>query len=371
MRVSKYRQVTEWIQNRIASGELIRGDQIESENDISRTFGISRQTVRHALGLLEQQGVLTRVQGSGTYVRDELAEQEEKKELSHTVTIITTYVDNYIFPRILQPMVESLEKSGYSARIMFTGNRIETERRLLERLLEEGSRDPLIAEPVMSGLPNPNLKYYRRMQSRGIPILFFNSFYEALDIPHVSMNDVEAGRIAANYLVEKGHTKIAGIFKTDDGQGPRRYMGYLKALSHAGIEVDESRICWIDTLEMRDFSRILEKLQGRLEGCTACVCYNDEVAHELTRRFQQKGKRIPEDLSVVGIDNSELARLNLVPITSVGHPMEELGVRAAEAILQLIRDPGTDVTYEFPVSLKERASVCEYTNKIIQEEIRL
>lgn len=53
MGIAKYRQVTEWIQNRIATGELNRGDQIESENDISRTFGISRQTVRHALGLLE------------------------------------------------------------------------------------------------------------------------------------------------------------------------------------------------------------------------------------------------------------------------------------------------------------------------------
>ena len=66
MGIAKYRQVTEWIQNRIATGELNRGDQIESENDISRTFGISRQTVRHALGLLEQQGILTRIQGSGT-----------------------------------------------------------------------------------------------------------------------------------------------------------------------------------------------------------------------------------------------------------------------------------------------------------------
>ena len=134
MGIAKYRQVTEWIQNRIATGELNRGDQIESENDISRTFGISRQTVRHALGLLEQQGILTRIQGSGTFVRDEQAEQEEKKMLSHTVDILTTYVDGYIFPRILQPMVERLEKEGYSARIMFTGNRIETERRLLERI---------------------------------------------------------------------------------------------------------------------------------------------------------------------------------------------------------------------------------------------
>ena len=96
--------------------------------------------------------------------------------------------------------------------------------------------------------------------------------------------------------------------------------------------MDESRICWIDTLEIKDFSRIVEKLKNRLRGCTACVCYNDEVAHELTRRMLQNGKKIPEDLSVVGIDNSDLARLNPVPLTSVGHPMEALGTRAAEMI---------------------------------------
>lgn len=70
-------------------------------------------------------------------------------------------------------------------------------------MLDEGSRDPLIAEPVMSGLPNPNLKLYRRLLARGIPILFFNSFYENLDIPHISMNDVQAGRAATEYLIEK------------------------------------------------------------------------------------------------------------------------------------------------------------------------
>ena len=115
---------------------------------------------------------------------------------------------------------------------------------------------------------------------------------------------------------------------------------------------------WIDTQEMKDFSRIMEKLKYRLSGCTACVCYNDEVAHELTRCLLKTGKKIPEDISIIGIDNSELAKLNPVPLTSIGHPMEELGSRAAEAILRLIKEPGCDVTYEFPVSLKERRSVC-------------
>lgn len=355
MKVSKYRQVTDWIQKRIADGELKDGDKLESENDISAAFSISRQTVRHALGLLEQQGVLMRVRGSGTFVRKNAPCGREP--LSRTVTIMTTYADGYIFPRILRVIVEKLEEHGYSARIMFTNNRIETERRLLLRILDEDSRDPLIAEPVISGLPNSNLSYYLELRRRGIPILFFHSFYEGLDIPHISMDDEQAGQTATEYLISCGHTRIACIFKADDGQGRRRYQGYVRALIKAGLEVDEKHICWIDTLETRDFSGIEEKMIRRLEGCTACVCYNDEVAHTLTKFLVERGYRIPDDLSLVSIDNSELAKLNIVPLTSVTHPMERLGIRVAEAILRLVKDPDCDVTYEFPAAIEVRDSV--------------
>ena len=66
---AKYQLVTDWIHNRINGGELSAGDKLESENEISAMFGISRQTVRHALAQLVQEGVLVKVQGSGTYVK--------------------------------------------------------------------------------------------------------------------------------------------------------------------------------------------------------------------------------------------------------------------------------------------------------------
>lgn len=356
-KLSKYQQVIEWVKNRIRSSELCAGDKLESENELSALFGISRQTIRHALELLVQEGILERVQGSGTYVKDVRETEEENLELSKTVTIISTYVDGYIFPRILQSMVRGLERAGYDAQIMFTNNRLETERRLLIRLLEEKSRNPLIVEPVMSGIPNPNIKYYRRLKSRGIPILFFHSYYPELDIPHISMNDEMAGRTAAEYLIQHGHTKIAGIFKSDDGQGHRRYKGYLKALLHAGIKIQEDRICWIDTGDAQNFSDIAEKVQRRLADCTACVCYNDEVAHELTQLMKTEKIHLPVDFSMISVDNSELARLNPIPLTSVSHPMEALGHKAAEGILRLIQNPDANVTYEFPVSIEERSSV--------------
>lgn len=355
MQTAKYIQVIDWIKAQIASGEVKGGEKLESENQLSARFGISRQTVRHALDLLVQEDILERVHGSGTYVRKNRHTMVDRR-LSHHVTILSTYVDAYIFPRILKSMAGVLEQAGYGVRIIFTNNHLETERRELIRLLEEDCRDPLIVEPVMSGLPNPNLQYYRQLQARGIPVLFFHSFYPELDAPHVCMDDEAAGRLATEYLIQRGHRRIGGVFKADDGQGRLRYQGYLTALMEAGIEIDEERICWIDSREMKNLSYMRPKICERLQHCTAWVCYNDELAHDLTEFLLQKGERIPEDISITSIDNSELAKLNAVPLTSVTNPMEALGVKTAENMLQLIRDPDFDATFLFPVDIEERCS---------------
>lgn len=356
---SKYYLVIEWIHKRINNGELSAGDKLESENEISTVFGISRQTVRHALAVLEREGILTKVQGSGTYVKGRNLKNRNVAELSKTVSIISTYIDGYIFPRILKEMVKVLETSGYSVRIMYTGNHLETERLLLERIIEENSRDPLIVESVMSGLPNPNLDYYRRLKEKGIPILFFHSDYPELGLPCVRMDDVQAGKIAANYLLEQGHSRIGGIFKADDGQGRRRYEGMIQAMYQAGIEVKEERICWIDSMDLRSTAEMEERVRKRLGDCTACVCYNDEVAHVLTAICKKYEISIPDMLSVVSIDNSALARLNAVPLTSVAHPMERLGRKVAENMLELIKNPSFDATYYFEPVLEIRDSVAK------------
>ena len=353
-------QVVDWIRERLDSGKLQEGDKLESENEIRATFHLSRQTVRHALSILEKEGKLVRVRGSGTYISSGCgAAAAVNSNLSRTITIMSTYTDGYIFPKILQAMVKSLGEAGYDARILFTENRLELEREYLQRMIEDEVGSALIAEPVMSGLPNPNLEYYQELRRRGIPILFFHSFYEGLDVPCIRMDDVEAGRLATEYLIRKGHRRIAGIFKLDDGQGRRRYQGYLKALRENGIALREDCVCWVDTLELRHFPVMKPKLERRLRDCSACVCYNDEVAHELTSFLEEEGREIPKALSVISIDNSELANLNSIPLTSVAHPMELLGQKAAEQMLRLIRDPDYDASYLFPVELTERDSVLE------------
>lgn len=358
--VAKYQQVIDWIRQCLDTGKLQAGDKLESENEIGLRFGISRQTVRHALSILERDGMIESRQGSGNYILPvtEGAESSSRKNVSaKTAVVVSTYVNGYIFPKIIQGMEKILEKENWKIRITFTHNRFETERKVLTQLIEDEDVDGLIIEPTRTGLPSPNLEYYRRLQERGIPIVFFHSYFREMDIPHVSIDDKRAGYLAAEHLIEQGHRKIAGIFKLDDGQGPRRFSGYIQALSDYGVKIRNHQVIWLDTEEEQDMATSKERIFRRLRGCTGCVCYNDEVANRLIELCSEEGIQVPEDLSLVSIDNSDLARMGSILLTSVVHPMEVLGQKAALNMLELAKNPRFDATYEFTPDIEVRDSV--------------
>ena len=210
--------------------------------------------------------------------------------------------------------------------------------------------DGVIAEPTKSGLPNPNLDLYGKIMERGIPVIFINSFYPQLEAPYVSLNDKMAGKIVTDYLLQCGHRNIAAVFKGDDGQGHQRYAGYLEALMEAGIRIDDRRIIWIDTEMLTDFGQSESWMLQWREGCTACVCYNDLVASRLISACKKNGKKVPDDLSVISIDNSDLAGFCEVPLTSAKNPIQDLARIAALQMLDLLDGknipPSTELTTE-------------------------
>ncbi len=353
--IPKYLELAGWIQKQIELKKVLPGEKMYSENELSRMFGLSRQTVRHAISVLETDHVLERVQGSGTYIRKDLYIENPARQ--NRIGVIMTYLDNYIFPKTIQAIENVLFKEGYPVQIAFTNNLVNRERTVLEDILEKDEVTGLIVEATKSALPNLNLAYYQELQKRRIPVLFINSFYPALGAPHVSMNDIQAGKVAARHLIEKGHKEIAGIFKLDDGQGHLRYRGFMEALNEAGLVCDESHILWIDTEDVKNFIKLQEKIKDRLEGCTGLVSYNDEVTFALTKVLPRLDIRIPDDLSVVSIDDSELAVLGSIKITSIPYPMELLGEKAAHNLLEMIKNPRFDGNYEFDVTVTQRDSV--------------
>ena len=351
----KYKTVYNWVVNHINSGELKAGDRLPSENELSARFGLSRQTIRHAIDLMEQQKLVTRIRGSGTYVGGEV--RQGRRERYMNIAVISTYVDSYVFPTVLREIESVLSGKGYTTQIAFTGNRVVREQEILSNLIDKDIIDGLIVEPAKSALPNPNLHYYRELMKRQIPILFFNSNYPELGLPYVAMDDVRVGRKAVEYLVKAGHRRIGGIFKCDDGQGLLRYKGFMQGMQEAGLRVKDGNVVWIDSEDLVDMEYWQEYLFCRIGDCSALVCYNDEVAYILSGICKWRGIRIPDQLSLIGIDNSELSTLADVQITSLPYPMEELGRKAAENIVKMIGNPCFDGNHLFDSDVVERDSV--------------
>lgn len=350
----RYMELAKWINDQILEKQLHAGQKLYSEKQLQEMFGVSRQTVRRALGLLEQEGILRSVRGSGTYINDNRQANLAKRM---RVSVITTYVDGYIFPRMIQGIENVLLENGYSVQIAFTNNQHGRERMILKDILSRDEVSGIVVETTKSAIQNPNLKLYREILKRQIPVLFLNSFYPELDVPHVSLNDHMVGYRMTKYLIGMGHTKIAGIFKLDDLQGNIRCSGFVDAMYEAGLEIDDRNVLWLDTEDIRHMEKQAARVIERSAGCTALFCYNDEVAYGVLDIFKKAGICVPQDISVVSVDNANLAAMGEIGLTTVPHPMELLGKKASENLLRMIRDPFFDANYEFDVEIVERNSV--------------
>lgn len=348
----KYLELIRWIEEEIQKATFEKGAKFYSENKIAEISGLSRQTVRHAVSVLEQRGILERRKGSGTFISQPIA----PKKITKKIGMLSTYQESYIFPNIIRGVDEVISDAGYTIQFSLTHNRMENERRGLLLMLEQ-EVDGIIVEPTKSGLPNQNIELYEEIKRRGIPLIFFNAYYPDMDFPCVSMDDLGAGKLATRHLISKGHTRIAGIFQSDDRQGPLRYSGYVKALNKAKIPLESRNVMWFATEDIPYFEQDIGRVMRYIEGCTGLVCYNDQIAYFLYNELKKQGIRVPRDISIVGIDNSEYANMCEVPITSVAHPMEELGRVVAHKILDILKNPTIDANVKFPPILIERNSV--------------
>lgn len=357
-RKPKYMEIYEWIRKQIEQGDLKPGAKVRSENELLQLFPVSRQTVRQALSRLEADGLVERRRGSGTYVRKKHTHSSAGRR-SRQIAVVTTYIDEYIFPKIIRSIEEAIRENNYTIQVACTHNSIEMERRILRQLADEDIVSGLIIESVKSALPNPNRGLYRELQGKQIPVLFMNSYYPEVKAPHVSMDDRQAGKAATEYLIGKGHKRIGAIFKSDDGQGHLRYQGYVEAMREAGIEIREDKILWIDTGDVEEMMSDKERYLRRLSGITACVCYNDTVASRLMAICAESGMKLPEELSVIGIDDADISGDSPVPLTTIHNPLHRLGRLSAELMLKMIQGETVSADHKLRGIIVERASVGE------------
>lgn len=328
----KYFTLMEELKEEIISGRIQPGEKLPSENQFTVQYSLSRHTVRKALSLLEQEGYIEACHGKGTFCSEKMRHMKK----SRNIAVVTTYISDYIFPRLIQGMDNVLSEQGYSIILKNTGNSRQKEAKCLEELLQKDI-DGLIIEPSKSQLSCRHPGLYENLEKYQIPYIFIQGIYtEMKDKPHILMDDTRGGYLVTKYLLEQGHRRITGFFKADDIQGIQRHKGYVRALQEAGIPYDPDLVVWFHTEDRRSKPSMMVKEMVKTGSLPhGIVCYNDQIAVQVIESLEDCGLQVPKDISVTGYDNSLYAQRG-TGITTIAHPQERLGEMAAELILEKI-----------------------------------
>lgn len=329
----KYQRLADLIAASIRAGTYRPGDKLPTEGELVLAHNLSRQTVRQALEQLALDGLIEKIQGSGSYV----TESPLTKKRSMRIAVMTTYISTYIFPSILRGIEEVVSARQYSMVLGATNNSVAKEREILEHFSRQ-SVDGIIVEGTKTALPNPNLSYYQNLAREGIPLVFINGYYPKLQNDafektiSVVTDDEKGGFDLTHALIKNGHKAIGGIFKSDDIQGIQRFSGYLEALTHNQIPVRDEHILWFNTETKASLPDLLERSR-LLSECTALVCYNDEVAAQVFTAQKNGNQSLTAVSSFDGVISEPTEEIHFC---SLCHPKEMLGRLAANKLFRLL-----------------------------------
>lgn len=356
----KYEEIEESIINWALEGKYNPHEKLPTESELVKMFNVSRHTIRKAISNLVSKEYVYSIQGSGMYVSDWVEHSQTLKN-NNNIAVLTTHISNYIFPNIIKGVEDTLYLESYSLLLSSTNNNVMFENSNLKNLLAH-KINGLILEPTKSAYQNPNIGYINNIISKNIPIVTINSSYPNINTPSLVVDDFKGGELATNHLISLGHEQLLGIFKVDDSQGIHRMNGFISRCQKSGLPPANSQILTYLTEEIDlSLSYKIESVLNSEKRPTGIFCYNDEIAYMVMTIAADLNISIPDELSVIGYDDSQLSVIMQPNLTSITHPKEQMGKDAAELIIKLINnnnvfDESDSILYEPELIIRNSTS---------------
>jgi LacI family transcriptional regulator len=257
-----------------------------------------------------------------------------KTSRSYTVGVLIPDLTNPLFPPIVRGIQDRLEEAAYTPLIANTDNDPDRERADFEAMRAR-QVDGLITATARRdhGLP-PGL------ENVSLPVVLVNRRLEDGGRPSVVGDDRRGVGLAVEHLLSLGHRRIAHLAGPQElSTGHLRHAGFIEAMRAAGIDPDPQLVIVGSAFVESEGERLCNELLDRDLEVTAIVAGNDLMALGCYDAFVDRGIDCPGEISVVGYNDMPFAGWFSPPLTTVRLPHYEIGVRAAELLLDQLRDP--------------------------------
>jgi DNA-binding LacI/PurR family transcriptional regulator len=338
----KYHQLATILRHRIHAGELLPGDRLPSFFEMRTQFGATQRTTEQVHHLLEADGLIVRQNGRGVFVT-------ERPSRTRTGMIgcaggAFSEQPDYYWMRIMRGMQKGARSHNRQLLLIDYPDQWSSFEKV-DGILYSGSLDKILPH-LPPGLPCVSLLHAHEK------------------VPSVVMDETRAGELAAEHLLALGHVRIAMLSIAQDALATQREAGYLRALQQAGVKFDSR---WLRRLFLEAKPSFEEQSAISMQQWlrdnwfdirpTAIIVFNDHLAIGAVRELERSGLKVPQDISVVGFDSTELCDFFTPTLTSVEVPLQQIGARGVELLLaQIEEDENAPHSIVLPPSLQTRAS---------------
>ncbi|MDD6771040.1 MAG: LacI family DNA-binding transcriptional regulator [Inconstantimicrobium porci] len=306
-----------------------------SIKDVAREAGVSIATVSRVLNDIDvvneetKKKVLDAIKDLG--YRPNIVARSLKTQRTKTIGILVPDISSQVYPEIVRGAEDVANIYDYNIILCNSDYDMDKEKEYL-RVLKEKMVDGLLYMSISLEEKTINL-----VNDLDLKTVLVETKDEKGIFPSVTIDDIQALYDSTKYLIDKGAKKIAfiGTKQEEVNAVTKRYKGYEKALLENGLELDED-LRYFDGFKVKTGYNGIEKFLESKKDFDAVVCSSDEIAMGAINALRDHGKRVPEDVSVIGFSNINMSEVFYPKITTVAEPMYDMGSIAMRMLIKLV-----------------------------------
>ena len=332
----KWFALKDYLMKELKAGHYKPGDILPSENKLSHLVGIARNTVRQAIGELEKEGLVERVRGSGTFVKNIQETEISRKTFLDAYSLIIPEIRRTLYPSLVKGFDNQSRSNYHQVLICNTDYDINKQGDIILQIVDKGIAGVAMVPPTFVLTPTHHI---RQLQSNDIPVVFCHRRVPDISAPLVSWDWEEVGRLAGGAFIKHGHREImfVGVYQYEITEAYAR--GLTKVMEDAGLTLRNDRLLYGTRKtepngdEIKD-KMILNALRAP-DRPTAVFCSDDNEAERVFWLAHEDGIKVPQELSIIGFGDQRRDSVFQKKLVSVTIDEFEVGVKAAEVLGQM------------------------------------